>query len=484
MSLIEKTATEIRQQLLSEDISPIDLLDAIESRIAEVESSVNALPTLCFDRARERAGELMKKPLSERGLLAGLPVAVKDLDSVAGVRTTFGSTIFSDFVPTESDCLVDMVESEDGIVYAKTNTPEFGAGANTFNEVFGKTVNPWDTSKSCAGSSGGSAVALATGTAWLATGSDLGGSLRNPASFCSIVGFRPSPGRVAHGGSGPGASPEGLGGLINQPFAVSGPMARNVPDVALLLDAMSGVHPSDPLTIPREGVSFLESVEQALATDQQPLRVAFSRDFGITPVNPEVADIVEKAAKVFETLGCTVEHAHPDFTDAEDIFQTNRAILFYTGQRKLLETARDQVKPELVWNIEKARQVSLDDIARVEAARSAYILRATQFFKDYDLLLSPATIVPPYPVEQRYVESCEGVTFDNYIQWCSIAYAITNTGFPAMSVPAGFTATGMPVGMQIVAGPRAERALLCAAARYEAQAGLKDKVPMSPITLV
>ncbi len=476
MSLINKTATDIRQQLLSEDITPLDLLDAIESRIPEVEPAVNALPTLCFDRARDHAKDLMKKPVSERGMLAGLPVAVKDLDSVAGVRTTFGCTIFSDFVPTESDCIVDMVEAEDGIVYSKTNTPEFGAGANTFNEVFGKTYNPWDTSKSCAGSSGGSAVALATGTAWLATGSDLGGSLRNPASFCSIVGFRPSPGRVAHGGSGPGASPQEVGGLINQPFAVSGPMARNVPDVALLLDAMSGVHPSDPMSIPREGVSFLESVENALASDQQPLRVAFSRDFDITPVDPEIADIVENAAKVFEKLGCNVEHAHPDFTDAEDIFQTNRAMLFYTAQRKLLETAKDQLKPELVWNIEKAREVSMDDIARVESARAAYIHRATNFFNDYDILLSPATIVPPFPVEQRYVESCEGVTFDNYIQWCSIAYAITNTGFPAMSVPAGFTKSGMPVGMQIVAGPRAERALLCAAARYEAESGLKNRV--------
>ena len=482
MSLIYQSATEIQKQQKLNDITPLDLLDAVEERIGVVEPDVNALPTLCFDRARAQAKQLMEKPVSERGMLAGLPVAIKDLDSVAGVRTTFGSTIFSDFVPTESDCLVDMLEAEGGIPYAKTNTPEFGAGANTFNEVFGRTLNPWDTTKSCAGSSGGSAVALATGTAWLATGSDLGGSLRNPASFCSIVGFRPSAGRVAHGGAGPGASPEGIGGLINQPFGVSGPMARNVPDVALLLDSMSGVHPSDPLSMPREAGSFLETVELALKSDNQPLRIAFSADFGITPVDPEIASIVENAAKQFESLGCHVEHAHPDFTDAEDIFQTNRAIMFYTGQHKLLETAKDQLKPEVVWNIEKARQVSLDDISRVESARAAYLGRATQFFKEYDLLLSPATIVPPFPVEQRFVESCEGVAFDNYIQWCSIAYAITNTGFPAMSVPAGFTESGMPVGMQIVAGPRQERALLCAAARFEAQSGLKNKIPLDPIT--
>ena len=277
MNLINQSATEIRKQLQSNDITPLDLLDAVEARIGVVEPHVNALPTLCFDRAREQAKRLMEKPVNERGMLAGMPVAIKDLDSVAGVRTTFGSTIFSDFIPTESDCIVDMLEAEGGVPYAKTNTPEFGAGANTFNEVFGRTLNPWDTTKSCAGSSGGSAVALATGTAWLATGSDLGGSLRNPASFCSIVGFRPSPGRVAHGGSGPGASPAGIGGgLINHPFAVSGPMARNVPDVALLLDSMSGVHPSDPLSMPAEARSYLESVELALKTDKQPLRIALS----------------------------------------------------------------------------------------------------------------------------------------------------------------------------------------------------------------
>lgn len=482
MGLINNTAIQIRQQLLSKDISPLDLLDAIETRIAEVEPAVNALPTLCMERARETAKTVMKKPIEDRGILAGLPVAIKDLSSVAGVRTTFGSTIFSDFVPTESDCMVDMLEKEDGIVYAKTNTPEFGAGANTFNDVFGRTLNPWDTTKSCAGSSGGSAVALATGTAWLATGSDLGGSLRNPASFCSIVGFRPSPGRVAHGGSGPGATPPGIGGMINQPFGVSGPMARNVPDLALLLDAMTGVHASDPVSMPREGTSFLESVQGALSSDQQPLRIAFSRDLGVTPVHPEVASIVEKAAAVFEQLGCTVENAHPDFTDMEDIFQTNRAMLFYTAQHKLLDTAKDKLKPEVVWNIEKAQQVSMDDIARVETSRSAYIRRAAQFFEHYDLLLSPATIVPPFPVEQRYVEECEGTRFDNYIQWCSIAYAITNTGFPAMSVPAGFTTAGLPVGMQVVAGPRAERELLCAAARYEEHTGLMKKVPITPLT--
>jgi amidase len=405
-----------------------------------------------------------------------MPVAIKDLEPVEGVRTTWGSPIYADFVPRGSDCMVEMIEASGGVVYAKTNTPEFGAGANTFNEVFGATLNPWDTSKSCAGSSGGSAVALATGTAWLATGSDLGGSLRNPASFCSVVGFRPSPGRVAHGAARPGAYPPDLGGMPNQPFSVAGPMARNVPDVALLLDAMVGQHAADVISLPREAGSYLEAVHARRA----PRRVAFSADFGITPVDPEVAALCEAAARRFEDLGATVEEAHPDFRDVQDIFQTNRAISFYVGKKALLETRRDALKPEVIWNIEKARALTIDDLARVELARAAYLARARAFFETYDLLLSPATIVPPYPVQHRYVESCGGHTFSNYIEWCTIAYAITVTGFPAMSVPAGFTAGGLPVGLQIVGGPRGEAALLSAAALYEERAGLSARVPLDP----
>jgi len=460
LSLIQQTATELKRRLQRREISPLDLIDALEQRIAAVDPAVNALPTLCLDRAREHAKRLQDLTVEERGLLCGLPVAIKDLEPVAGVRSTWGSPIFSDFIPTASDCVVD---------------------ANTFNEVFGRTLNPWNTAKSCAGSSGGSAVALATGSAWLATGSDLGGSLRNPASFCSIVGFRPSPGRVAHGPAAPGAYPAGLGGMPSQPFAVAGPMARNVPDVALLLDAMSGVHPADTSSMPREAISYVTAVEAALARETTPLRVAFSKDFGITPVDPEVARIAEQAVRRFEDFGCRVDVAHPDFSDMEDIFQTNRAMMFYVSQKRLLQNKREDLKPEVIWNIEKARAVSMDDIERVENARGAYIQRATQFFDQYDLLLSPATIVPPYPAQDRFVESCEGVKFDNYIQWCSIAYAITITGFPALSVPAGFTGSGLPVGLQIVAGPRQEAALLGAAAMYERISGLAAKVPMDPV---
>ena len=252
--LVKATACAVVDKLNSGEVTPLDLLDVLEKRIAEVDGKVNALPTLCFDRARAHARELMKKPVGGRGLLAGMPVPIKDLTSVKGVLTTQGSPIYKNNIPARSDILVENLEHNGGVIYAKSNTPEFGAGANTFNEVFGATLNPWDTSRSAAGSSGGAAVALATGMAWLAHGSDMGGSLRNPASFCGIVGMRPSIGRVAHT----------LAAAIDRNLGVQGPMARNVEDLALLLDAMSGENPADPLSLPAaaEFVPFRRALRQ------------------------------------------------------------------------------------------------------------------------------------------------------------------------------------------------------------------------------
>ena len=241
---------------------------------------------------------------------------------------------------------------------------------------------------------------------------------------------------------------------------------------------MAGQHTSDVLSMPRESVSYVDAVRER----RLPKRIAFSRDFGITPVDSEVAAICESAAKRFESLGCIVEEAHPDFSDCEDIFQTNRALAFFVDKKGLLETHREQLKPEVIWNIEKAREITVDDIERVETARAKYTTQARLFFEKYDLLVSPATIVPPYPIEQRFVAECNGHKFDNYIQWCAIAYAITVTGFPALSVPAGFTETGLPVGLQIVGGPRGEADLLSAAALYEEASGLANGVPIDPRT--
>ena len=287
-TLTSLSATDIVERLGKSEITPLDCLDALEARIAAVDPTLNALPTLCFERARDRAQALMRRPMAERGRLAGLPVPIKDLTEVAGVRTTYGSRIHADFVPDVSDPLVVRIEAEGGIVYAKSNTPEFGAGANTFNEVFGATRNPWNTALSAAGSSGGAAAALASGMAWVAHGSDMGGSLRNPASFCGVVGFRPSPGRVA---TNPGQK-------IDRLLSVEGPMARTVEDVALLLDAMTGEDPADPVSLPR-----VESYLAAARSGWRPRRVAFSADLGITPVDPEVAAICRAAALRFGAIG-------------------------------------------------------------------------------------------------------------------------------------------------------------------------------------
>jgi amidase len=447
-------------------VSPLDLLDALEVRIGEVDVHVNALPTLCFGRARDHAEALMQRSVSARGLLAGLPVPIKDLTDVAGVLSTQGSPIYKDRVPDRSDILVEHLEQNGAVIYAKSNTPEFGAGANTFNEVFGATRNPWDTSKSAAGSSGGAAVALATGMAWLAHGSDMGGSLRNPASFCGVVGLRPSIGRVAH-------SPK-FG--INRMLGVQGPMARNIEDLALFLDAMSGESPADPLSLPVLPISFLA----AARSGRKPKRIAYSADLGITPVDPEVAALTRKAAARFTDAGVMIEEAHLDLSEAHDCFHVLRAFDFAISKAELLRTKRDLLKPEVIWNIEKGLELTVEQIARAEAQRLAMTERTRTFFESYDLLLTPATIVPPFPVEQRYVAACGDQKFDNYIQWLGIVYAITLTCCPALSMPCGFTASGLPVGLQVVGPPRGDAQLLAGARVLEEILGLRDIAPIDP----
>lgn len=465
-NLIFETACTVVDKLKSGEVTPLDCLDALEQRIAAVDGKVNALPTLCFDRARAHAKALMQKPVAARGLLAGLPVPIKDLSNVSGVRSTQGSPIYKDYVPTVSDIMVERLEHNGGVIYAKSNTPEFGAGANTFNEVFGATRNPWDTSKSAAGSSGGAAVALATGMAWMAQGSDLGGSLRNPASFCGIVGLRPSIGRVAF-------TPRAQ---VDNTTSVQGPMARTVEDLALMLDAMSGEHIGDPRSLPLLPNSFLS----AARSGARPKRIAYSPDFGITPVDPEVVAITRKAAARFAEAGAIVEEAHPDLSEAHECFHVLRAFAFAISKAELLRTKRDQLKPEVIWNIEEGLKLTVDQIARAQAQRLAMTERTLKFFETYDLLLSPATIVPPFPIENRYVAECGGKTFGNYIEWVGIAYAITLACCPALSLPCGFTASGLPVGLQIVAAPRGEAPLLAGSKVLEDILGIGSAVPIDP----
>jgi len=355
-SLVRATACAIIDKLNSGEVTPLDLLDVLEQRIAEVDGQVNALPIRCFDRARTHAKALMKKPAGDRGLLAGIPIPIKDLFNVEGVLNTQGSPIFKDTIAARSDIVVETLEHNGAVVYAKSNTPEFGAGANTFNEVFGATLNPWDLSRSAAGSSGGAAVALATGTAWLAHGTDMGGSLRNPASFCGVVGMRPSIGRVAH-------TPVAK---IDRNLTVHGPMARNVEDLALLLDAMSGEHPADPLSLPSLPTSFLS----AARSGKRPKRIAYSPDLGITPVDPEVAAITRKAASRFAEAGAIVEEAHPDLREAHECFHVLRAFDFAISKAALLRTKRDLLKPEVIWNIEEGLKLAVEQLERRKPSAS------------------------------------------------------------------------------------------------------------------
>jgi amidase len=463
--LISWTATDVVAALKSKTITPLECLDALERRISDVNPKINALVTLCFDRARGHATELMQKPMSERGLLAGLPVPIKDLTDVAGVRSTQGSPIFANRVPDVSDILVRHLEGEGGIVYAMSNTPEFGAGAHTFNEVFGVTRNPWNLALSASGSSGGAAAALASGMAWLAHGSDMGGSLRNPASFCGIVGMRPSPGRVA----------ASVYGKIDGTLGLEGPMARNVSDLALLFDAMVGAEAGDPFSLPRE-----DNYSYTISKGWKPKKIAISRDLGITPVDPEVAELVLAAGHKLQAAGVIVEEAHPDLSEMMNCFQTLRALGFAIGMRQLLIHHRDLLKPEVIWNIEKGLALSVDDIAKAEAQRGQLFHCMERFLSEYDFLLCPATIVQPFPVEQRYPTHCNGVQFESYVDWLLIVAVATMCACPAISIPCGFTKAHMPVGLQMIGPNRGEAKLLAGAKFVEEVLGLGTLTPIEP----
>jgi amidase len=468
--LYRLSAREAVELLRTGKVSPLEMVDAAVARIEATDGVLNALPTLSIERARDHAKQIGKNRTAERdrpGWLGGLPIAVKDLNDVAGVRTTYGSPLFADHVPENSDVMVETLEANGAIVIGKSNTPEFGHGANTFNEVFGETLNPWNTAMTCGGSSGGSAVAVASGQTWLATGSDLGCSLRTPAAFCSIVGLRPSPGRVAR-------SPARL------PFDnlwVQGPMARNVGDVALMLDAMAGEHPDDPISL----TAPLQPFVNAIDNPRTPKRIAYSPDLGgIVPVAREVAEICAAAAERFSELGATVEETCPDLRDARDIFHVLRANQFVGDLGEIISGNKDKVREEVVWNLEQGTKLSVGELAEAERKRGALYARAAEFFTTYDLLVTPAAIVAPFDVKIRAINEVEGHKFENYFDWYTISYAITATSLPAMSVPCGFTQAGLPVGLQFVGPPRGEAPLLAAATLFEGLMGISHTLPIDP----
>jgi amidase len=452
-TLIEKSATEIVGLLKRGEVTPLDLIDTLEQRIAEVEPSINALPTLCLDRARDHARRLMERKPGDRGMLAGLPVPIKDLVPVAGVRSTSGSPIFADHIPDESESIVLRIEERGGIVHAKSNTPEFGAGGHTFNEVFGTTVNPWNQERSAGGSSGGAAAALASGCAWIAHGSDMAGSLRTPASFCGVVGLRPSPGRVP---TGPDSNPYGL-------LPVEGPMARNVTDAALGLDAMTGRDHTVPVASADSGGMFLE----AALNPRRPDRIAFSAGLGLTPVDRVVEALFRDRMAYLERAGLPLVEACPDFTGAHEAFQTLRAVAYAVSTGPLLESHRDLLKPEVIWNVEKG--LALDGRIIVEAERERVRLFHTvrKFLETHDVIVCPGAIVPPFPKDQRYVDQCNGTKFETYIDWLAITYGFTLVSLPVICIPCGVTPDGLPMGIQIAGRPGGEAELISIARTIE-----------------
>jgi amidase len=354
----------------------------------------------------------------------------------AGIRSTMGSRLLADNVPKHDDLIVQRLRAAGAITIGKTNTPEFGAGSQTFNEVFGATRNPWDTSKTCGGSSGGAAVALASGMLAIADGSDMGGSLRNPANFCNVVGFRPSPGRVP-------SYPAQLGW---EGLAVLGPMARTVEDVALLLSAMVGPDARSPISLETPGERFAEPLERDFAG----VCIAWSRDFGGLPVDPRVTAVLESKRGVFADLGCEVVEAEPDWEGADEVFKTLRAWTFSQATAALPDAALDAVKDTVRWNILEGRKLSGDDVGRAEARRTEIYHRVREFMQEHEFLVLPVNQVPPFDVEQPYPEEIAGVRMETYIDWMKSAYYVTVTGHPAISVPCGFTPEGLPVGVQIV----------------------------------
>ena len=431
-------ATELARRIRRKDLSARELMQASLAQIEHLNPKLNAIVTLHAEQAMAQALAADEKQARGEALAAlhGLPVAHKDLFLTRGMRTTFGSPIFKDFVPDRNLLIVDRLQAAGAISIGKTNTPEFGAGSQTFNAVFGKTLNPYDISKTCGGSSGGSAVALAAGMVPLADGSDMGGSLRCPANFCNIVGLRTSPGRVPVWPAKTGWSTLG----------VEGPMARTVEDCALMLSVIAGWDARSPIAIAEPGSAFA----RPLARDFTGVRIAWSADLGGLPLDVRVASVLASQRPGFTALGCSVEDATPDLSDANEIFQTLRAWQFELSYGEHLDRHRNLLKDTVIWNIEAGRKLSGSRIGAAEAKRTALFERMRSFMQRYEFLILPVNQVPPFDVDQPYVTEIEGVEMETYIDWMKSCYFITVTGHPAISVPCGFTADGLPVGVQIV----------------------------------
>jgi amidase len=432
------TATELARHIGTGELSTREVVEAHLAQIERVNPKVNAIVTLTAEEAMERARAADEAHARGEGVgpLHGLPVAHKDLIPTKGVRTTFGSLVYEDLVPDHDALIVERLREAGAISVGKTNTPEFGAGSQTYNEVFGETLNPYDTTKTCGGSSGGAAVALACGMVPIADGSDMGGSLRNPAAFCNVVGFRPSPGRV----------PSWPSSAAWFTLSVEGPMARTVRDAALMLGAIANPDSRSPISIDAPGDAFFRSLER----DFVGARIAWSADLGRLAVDQRVRTALEECLGVFGDLGCLVAEDEPDFTDADEVFKTWRAWYYELAYGGLLEQHRDELKDTVVEEIEEGRRLSGPQLGEAERMRTALYHRVREFMQTYEFLILPVAQVAPFDVKQRYVTEIEGVPMGTYIDWMKSCYYVTVTGLPAISVPCGFTPEGLPVGLQIV----------------------------------
>jgi len=450
------TATEMVQRIRAKELSCREVMEAHLAQIERVNPIVNAIVTRIPSEQALALADAADETLvqsKEIGPLHGLPIAHKDLVPTKGMRTTFGSPIFKDFIPEDDGLIVERLKKAGAITIGKTNTPEFGAGSQTFNPVFGETLNPYDTAKTCGGSSGGAAVSLACGMLPLADGSDMGGSLRNPGNFCNIAGFRTSPGRVP---VWPSPAPW-------LPIAVQGPMARTVQDAALMLSTIAGPDARGPIAIAEPGSTFNRSLERNF----KGVKIAWSKDLGELPVDPRVTQALEDQRHVFDDLGCIVEEGQPDFSNADEIFKVWRAWRFELQLGEYLESHRELMKETVIWNIEAGQKLTGPQIGRAAVKHAELFQRVREFMETYEFLICPVNQVPPFDITQRWIKEINGVQMETYIDWMKSCYYITVTGHPAVSVPCGFTPEGLPVGMQIVGRHNADFGVLQLANAFE-----------------
>jgi amidase len=459
------SAVEMERLIRRKKLSAREALAAHLKQIERVNPKVNAIVTLTAERAAEearRADEAQARGAT-LGPLHGLPVVHKDLFDTAGVRTTYGSRIFTDHVPSQDAIIVERIGKAGAIFVGKSNTPEFGAGSQTFNEVFGATRNPYDFTKTCGGSSGGAAVSLACGMVPIADGSDSGGSLRNPAAFCNVVGLRPAPGRV----------PTAAQGNAWSTISVQGPMARNVADLALLLSAIAGPDPRCPISITEPGAAFAGNLERSF----QGVRIAWFQNMGGIPFDARILKTVNAQRKVFEDLGCVVEEAEPDWTGAHEGYDILRAWGYAASDAENVRLHRELVKDTVIWEVERGSKLTATDITRALALRSHAWDRMRVFQEKYEYFIAPTTQVLPFDVKQPYPTEITGVKMSTYVEWqksCMLISALEN---PAMSVPCGFSGEGLPVGLQIVGRHRAEFSVLQLAYAYEQATKVSRRKP-------